>query len=92
LRNPPSTRENLPTIQTEPLAIISLHISGLKSTDTPATIVYDQLLPWLDGNLVLLDLDFDLCHHQADFEDRMDALVDLFVTGNLVKCVSEYLL
>ena len=52
----------MPMIVTEELAIISLHISGLKSWETPATIIYHKLLPWLNGNLVLFDIDFDLLH------------------------------
>lgn len=61
-------------------------------SDTPASIIYHQLHPWLKGNLVYVDIDFDVHEYQADFEDRLDNMLEVFITGSLQEYISHSLL
>ncbi|KAF8874813.1 hypothetical protein CPB84DRAFT_1667114, partial [Gymnopilus junonius] len=47
-------------ISTEPLAIISIHLQGVKDTGTPSLLVYNHLVQWLLGNLYHIDINFNL--------------------------------
>jgi hypothetical protein len=51
-------------------------------TDTPASLTYHHLQPWLQGNIVHIDLDFnmtDVSHN--DWAIRRDSMLDFFETG-----------
>lgn len=52
--------------------------------DTPSLITYCHLHPWLQGNVVHIDMDFnfdDVPHN--DFESRLDLMLNAFETGHL---------
>jgi hypothetical protein len=51
--------------------------------DTPSMITYIHLLPWLRGNLVHVDLDFNFEDSNNDFEDRLNAMLNRFENGDL---------
>jgi hypothetical protein len=75
-----TAREHWPKILTTPLAIISIHLEGM--TDTPACLTYHHLQPWLQGNIVHIDLDFnmtDVPHN--DWAIRLASMLDSFETG-----------
>jgi hypothetical protein len=80
-----ATREHWPAIVTEPLAIICIHLAGMDSVDSPAAIVYHHLLPWLRGNLVYFELDFDFRVPQSihNFQDRLEEMVDAFTSDSM---------
>ena len=74
-----SAREHWPKILITPLAIIPIHLEGM--TDTPAHLTYTHLQPWLQGNTVHIDLDFnmtDVPHN--DWAIRLDSMLNLFET------------
>jgi hypothetical protein len=63
------------------LAIISIHLEGMD--DTPSLNTYYHLLPWLMGNIVHVDMDFnfdDVSHN--DFESRLGYMLDAFENGD----------
>jgi hypothetical protein len=55
----------------------------MDSVDSPAAIVYHHLLPWLRGNLVYVELDFDfrVTKSRHNFEDRLEEMLDVFISG-----------
>ncbi|KAF8968065.1 hypothetical protein BDZ97DRAFT_1655612, partial [Flammula alnicola] len=69
----------------EPLAIISIRLQGMASEHTLAEMAYLHLHPYLLGNLVFLDLDFNILaeEDQALFVERQVKLLQLFETGKL---------
>ena len=65
---------------TTPLAIISIHLEGM--VDTLSYIVYHHLHPWLRGNIVHIDIDFNLTDvPHNDFGVRLDRMLESFETG-----------
>jgi hypothetical protein len=77
-----STREHWTKILTTLLAIISIHLEGMD--DTPSLNMYHHLKPWLQGNLVHIDMDFNFSEvPHNDFEFRLGLMLDTFETGDL---------
>jgi hypothetical protein len=77
-----TAREHWPKILVTPLAIISIHLEGM--TDTPASLAYHHLQPWMQGNIVYFDIDFnmtDVPHN--DWATRLDSMLDSFEKGEL---------
>lgn len=75
-----SAREVWPKILTTPLAIISIHLEGM--VDTPSFLLYQHLHPWLQGNLVHVNIDFNLTEvPHNDFAIRFDAMLESFESG-----------
>jgi hypothetical protein len=75
-----TSREHWPKNLTTPLAIISIHLEDM--TDTPSYLTYHHLQPWLKGNIVHVDLDFnmtDVPHN--DWAFRFSDMLDAFETG-----------
>ena len=67
---------------TTPLAIISIHLEGMD--DTPSLNMYYHLHPWLQGNLVHIDMDFNFNNvPHNDFASRLGSMLDAFETGDL---------
>ncbi|KAF8797533.1 hypothetical protein BYT27DRAFT_7323634, partial [Phlegmacium glaucopus] len=73
-------RENWPRIDVTPLAIISIHLQGM--VDSTSLITYHHLAPWLQGNLVLVDLMFNFDDPQNDFESQLDTMLQDFEEGD----------
>ena len=63
-----------------PLAVISIRLSAMDISETPANSVFHSLVPWLKGNVVLIDIDFDIDHYEDNFNGRMARLVNKFET------------
>ena len=42
----------------ERLAVVSIHLQGMR--DTPGRVSFEILQPWLQGNLVFFDIEFNL--------------------------------
>jgi hypothetical protein len=76
-----TTRQHFPTILTSPLAIILIHLK--KMIHNPSIITYHHLHPWLHGNLVHIDFDFNFEHFNNDFQIRMDKTLDRSMNGDL---------
>ncbi|KAF8813074.1 hypothetical protein BYT27DRAFT_7085341, partial [Phlegmacium glaucopus] len=76
-----STRQHWPQVLTTPLAIISIYLEGMK--DTPSIITYHHLHPWLQGNLVHIDFDFNFENSTNDFNIRLNRMLDRFENGDL---------
>ena len=75
-----SGRENWPTILTTPLAIISIHLEGMD--DSHSRLLYHNLHPWFKGNVVLVNLDFNMTNVvHNDWGSRLERLVEVFETG-----------
>jgi hypothetical protein len=56
--------------------------------DTPAYLTYHHLQPWLQGNIVHVDLDFnmtDVPHN--DWAIRLNSMLDYFETGEFKEYV-----
>jgi hypothetical protein len=51
--------------------------------DVPSVIAYQHVHPWLIGNLVHADLNFNLLEGMDDFIARMNAMLDRFEKGDL---------
>ena len=67
---------------TTPLAIISIHLEGMD--DTPSLNTYYHLHPWLQGNLVHIDMDFNFNNiPHNDFASQLGSMLDAFETGGL---------
>ena len=52
--------------------------------DTPSLVTYLHLRPWLQGNISLIEIDFnldDVPHN--DFETRLDLMLDNLESGDL---------
>ena len=81
-------RENWPRIDTTPLATISIHLQGM--VDSTSLVTYHHLAPWLQSNLVLVDLMFKFDDPQNDFESRLDMLQS-FEEGDYKEYVNFYL-
>ena len=75
-----TAREHWPKILVTPLAIISIHLEGMN--DTPSYLAYHHLQPWLLGNVVHVDLDFNMVDEAYhDWVIRFNRLLDSFETG-----------
>ena len=84
-----TTRENYPKIIVEPVAIISINLIGWAIHDSPGLAAYQALLPWLKGNVALIELDYDFRNSPSiqNFEKRMDDLVNELTDGRLARSV-----
>lgn len=76
-----STRQHCPKILTTPLAIVSIHLAGMK--DTPSVLTFHHLQPWLRGNLIHVELDFNFKNGVKGFQSRLDSMLDRFENGDL---------
>ena len=83
-------REYWPRIDTTPLAIISIHLQGM--VDSASLITYHHLAPWLQGNLVLVNLVFNFDDLQNDFESQLDTMLQDFEEGDYKEYVNFYLI
>ena len=52
--------------------------------DIPSVIAYHHIHPWLLGNLVHVDLDFDF-GKVNDFAVRLNSMLDRFESGDLME-------
>ena len=67
-----------PKILIIPLVIIFIHLKGM--TDIPSLIAYHHLHDWLQGNIVHIDMDFnlddvpqnDFAYHLSNMLDRLE--------------------
>ena len=82
-------RENWPKIDTTPLAIISIHLEGI--VDSTSLVTYHHLAPWLQGNLVLVDLVFNFDDPQNNFQSQLDSMLQEFEEGNYKEYIHFYL-
>lgn len=71
-----STRQFWPRINTDPLAIISFHLDGMQ--DAPSHIVFHHLQPWLQGNLIHVDIILNFRNGKEEFESLFSAVLDKF--------------
>jgi hypothetical protein len=83
LLTPSSTRENWPKTITEPVAIISIRLEGLKDTGTPSILTYNSLFSWLHGNVIHFDIDYNLDNSSSheNFETRLEEMLTTFTRG-----------
>jgi hypothetical protein len=51
--------------------------------DSPSAIVFQHLQPWLQGNLVLVELDFNFEKGIDGFQSRLKNMLDRFEDGDL---------
>jgi len=51
--------------------------------DSSSLVTYHHLAPWLQGNLVLVDLMFNFDDPQNDFESQLDTMLQDFEEGEL---------
>jgi hypothetical protein len=72
-------------INVERLAIISIHLQGMR--DTPGRVSFEILQPWLHGNLVFFDIEFNLLDEvtSAGFWDATEMML-----GDLESELKEY--
>ena len=76
-----STREIWPKILITPLVIISIHLEGM--TDIPSLIAYHHLHDRLQGNIVHINMDFNLDDvPQNDFAYHLSNMLDRLETGD----------
>jgi hypothetical protein len=68
----------------EPLAIVSITLQGL-ADGGPSKLTYEHLVPYLRGNTCYVNIDFNFgtIAETQSFSERLEALVDLFETGEL---------
>lgn len=59
--------------------------------DSTSIITYHHLAPWLQGNLVLVDLMFNFDDPKNDFESQLDTLLQEFEEGEYREYVNFYL-
>ena len=82
-----SSREIWPKILITPLVIISIHLEGM--ADIPSHMVYHHLHSWLGGNIVHIDMDFNLDDiPRNDFGTRLSNMLDRLETGDLQRYVN----
>jgi hypothetical protein len=65
----------------EPLAIISFHLQGMNYA--PSLLTYHHLQPWLQGNVVHVECDFNFNDVNDDFEVRLNDMLKRFEDGDL---------
>jgi hypothetical protein len=72
-------------INVERLAIVSIHLQGMR--DTPGRVSFEILQPWLQGNLVVFDIEFNLLDEvtSVGFWDATEIML-----SNLEKELEEY--
>ena len=78
-----SARQHWPTVLTTPLAIISIRLDGMK--DAPSIMTYHHIHPWLKGNLIYVDLDFNFEKGDHEFSERLNLMLDRFESGDLME-------
>jgi hypothetical protein len=59
--------------------------------DSTSHVTYHHLAPWLQGNLVLVDLMFNFDDPQNDFESQLDTMLQDFEKGNYKEYINFYL-
>lgn len=86
-----TTRENYPKIVTEPVAIIAINLIGWAVHDSPGLAAYHALLPWLKGNVALIEMDYDFRDFIAteNFKKRLDDLINELLNGRLKRSVDD---
>lgn len=84
LKGQGSTRESFPRTVSEPLAIVSITLQGL-ADDGPSRPTFEHLIPYLRGNTCYINLDFNFgsLPEIQSFSERLEAMVDLFESGQL---------
>ena len=65
------------------------HLQGM--VDSASLITYNHLAPWLQGNLVLVDLMFNFDDSQNNFETQLDNMLQDFEEGDYKEYVNFYL-
>ncbi len=85
-----TTRENYPKILTEPVAIVAINLIGWPVYDSPGLAAYHALLPWLKGNVALIEIDYNFCNSDAieNFTKRLDDLINELISGRLIRSVN----
>ena len=85
-----STRESFLRCVSEPLAIVSLTLQGMRD-DGPSKMVYQHLIPYLQGNALYANIDFNLgtTDGSKSFLECLDILVDMLGTDELKWCMNN---
>ena len=60
--------------------------------DSTSLVTYHHLAPWLQGNLVLVDLMFNFDDPENDFESQLDTMLQDFEEGDYKEYVNFYLI
>lgn len=62
------------------MAIISVHLQGMD--DSPSYLAYQHLQQWLKGNIIHIDLDFNMMDvPENDWSSRLDRMLESFEFG-----------
>lgn len=87
-----STRENYPKVITKPVVIISFNLAGWAIHDSPSLSAYHALLPWLKGNVALVELDYNFSNFTTIqiLKNRLDDLIEELTEGRLAKYVNNH--
>lgn len=77
-------RESFLRCVSEPLAVLSIILQGMPD-EGPPKIVYEHLVPYLQGNACYAKVDFNFGTPKgcASFTTRLNALVKMFQAGQL---------
>ena len=68
-------------IITMPLAIIPIHLENMNHN--LSIICYNHIEPWLQGNLVHVDFDFNFVNFDNDVVVHLNMMLDRFGHGDL---------
>ena len=63
------------------LMIISMHLEGMK--DVPSVLTYHHIQPWLHGNLVHVEFDFNFERYGNENIVHLNEMLDRFENGDL---------
>ncbi len=82
-----STREMWPILCVEPLAIFCIRLEGMSTDENPAYSVYQNLWPYLRGNVCYIEFDFNLGSKDglASLVKRMNRIFAEFEHGAFVR-------
>jgi len=53
--------------------------------DSPSIITYHHLAPWLHGNLVLVNMEFNFDDPKINFESQLDDMLGRFASGEFAE-------
>ena len=63
------------------LVIILIHLENMNHN--PSIICYNHIEPWLQGNLVHVDFDFNFANFDNNVVIRLNMMLDRFEHGDL---------
>jgi hypothetical protein len=70
-----------------PVVIISLHLRGMR--DTVASSCYEALQSWLEDDLIIFTIDFDLGPGTDEFTEALESMQSKLEKQHF-KCVNFY--